>query len=122
MKVSKSMTQPILRIDEDSTAQEAAEVMGKEHVGTLLVTERGDDVGIITERAIISKIIAKKGDLEEARVKEVMSKPLVTVDKDTTSEEAIRRMVENGVRRLLVMDKGKIVGIFTTSDVTKLAQ
>jgi CBS domain-containing protein len=43
------------------------------------------------------------------------------VDQSTTGEDAIRKMAEEGVRRLLVTDKGDIVGIFTTSDVTKLA-
>ena len=122
MKISTLMTQPVLKIDKDSTVQEAVEVMGREHVGTLLVTSNGEDAGIVTERDIISKIIARKGDLEETRVKEIMSKPLVTVDKDITGEDAIRTMVENDVRRLPVTDKGRIVGIFTTSDVTKLVE
>jgi len=121
MNISTLMTQPVLRIDEDSTAQEAAEVMGREHVGALLVTQRGEDVGIITERDIISKIISRRCDLEETKVKDIMSKPLVTVDRDITGEDAIRTMVENDVRRLPVTDKGRIIGIFTTSDVTKLA-
>jgi len=120
MKISRLMTQPVLRIDEASTAQQAAEVMGRERVGALLVTRRGEDVGIITERDIISKIIATKGHLDETPVTAVMSKPLVTVDRDTVGEDAIRTMVENDVRRLPVTDEGRIVGMFTTSDVTKL--
>jgi len=120
MNISTLMTYPVLRIDKDSTAQEAAEVMGREHVGSLLVRRRGEDIGIITERDIISKIISRRGDLEETKVKDIMSKPLVTVDRDTTGEDAIRTMVENDVRRLPVTDKGRIIGIFTTSDVTKL--
>ena len=120
MKISTLMTQPVLRIDEESTVQQAAEVMGREHVGALLVTRRGEDIGIITERDIISKIIATKGNLDETQVKTVMSKPLVTVDRDTIGEDAIRTMIENAVRRLPVTDDGRIVGMFTTSDVTKL--
>ena len=120
MKISTLMTRPVLRIDENSTAQKAAEVMGREHVGSLLVTKRGEDVGIITERDIISKIIATQGDLKETNVKDVMSEPLVTVKSDTTGEDAIRTMVKNDVRRLPVMDNDRIIGIFTTSDVTKL--
>jgi CBS domain-containing protein len=114
------MTKPVLRIDEDSTAQQAAEVMGRKHVGALLVTKREDVVGIITERDILSKIIATQDSLEETGVKEVMSKSLVTVDRDATGEDAIRAMVENDVRRLPVTENDRIIGIFTTSDVTKL--
>jgi predicted transcriptional regulator len=122
MKVSTLMTQPVLEIDENSTAQESGEAMGKAHVGALLVTRKEENVGIITERDILSKIIAVKGDLEKTKVKDVMSMPLVTVDKDMDAEDAIRKMIKNKVRRLLITDKGKIVGVFTTSDVTKLAQ
>jgi len=114
------MTQPVIRIDEDSTIQEAVEIMGKKNFGTLLVTGHGKDVGIITAGDIISEVVAKKKDLETIKVKEIMSSPLVTVDKKTTGEDALRMMVKNDVRRLLITDNEKIVGIFTTSDITKL--
>jgi len=122
MKVSTLMTQPVLEIDEDLTAQESAEMMGKAHVGALLVKRQKENVGIITERDIMSKIIAVRGDLEKTKAKEIMSTPVVTVDKDMDAEDAVKTMVKSKVRRLLITDKGKIVGIFTTSDLIKLAQ
>ena len=121
MKISTLMTQPVLEIDENSTAQKSGEMMGKAHVGSLLVTRKQENVGIITERDILSKIIAVKGDLETTIVKDVMSMSLVTVDKDMDAEDALRKMNKNKVRRLFITDKGKIVGVFTTSDITKLA-
>ena len=120
MTISKLMTRPVMRIDEDSTIQEAVEIMGKESFGTLLATRDGKDVGILTAGDIISKVVAKKDDLETIKVKEIMSSPLVTVDKKTTAEDALITMVKNDVRRLLITDNEEIVGIFTTSDVTKL--
>ena len=120
MSMSKLMTQPVMRIYEDSTIQEAVEIMGKESFGTLLVTRDGKDVGIITAGDIISKVVAKKKDLETIKVKEIMSSPLVTADKKTTGENALRMMVKNDVRRLLITDNEEIIGIFTTSDITKL--
>ena len=122
MKVSVLMTQPVLRIDEDSTIQKAMGIMSKERVGALLVTREGKDVGIVTEKDIISKIVARKDDWEEAGVKDFMSIPIVTADKDMDVEDAVKIMVENGVRRVLVTDKREIVGIFSTGDVTKLVQ
>jgi len=120
MTISKLMTRPVMRIDEDSTIQEAVEIMGKEHFGTLLVTRHGKDVGIITAGDILSKVVAKKDDLETIQVKEIMSTPLVTADKKITGDDALRMMVQKDVRRLLITDNEEIVGIFTTSDVTKL--
>ena len=121
VKISKLMTQPVIRIDEDSTIQEAVEIMGKENFGTLLVTRHRKDVGIITSGDIISKVVAKKDNLETINVKEIMSFPIVTVNKKTTGENALRTMVKYRVKRLPVTEKGKIIGIFSTSDVTKLA-
>jgi predicted transcriptional regulator len=120
MSISELMTHPVMRIDEDSTIQEAVEIMGKESFGTLLVTREGKDVGIITAGDIISKIVAKKKEVETIKVKEIMSSPLVTIDKQMTGEDALRTMVNNDVRRLLITDNEEIVGIFTTSDITKL--
>jgi predicted transcriptional regulator len=120
MSISELMTHPVMRIDEDSTIQEAVEIMGKESFGTLLVTREGKDVGIITAGDIISKIVAKKKEVETIKVKEIMSSPLVTIDKKMTGEDALRTMVNNDVRRLLITDNEEIVGIFTTSDITKL--
>jgi predicted transcriptional regulator len=120
MAISKLMTQPVMRIYEDSTIREAVEIMGKEHFGTLLVTRIGKDVGIVTAGDIISKVVAKKEALETIKVKEIMSSPLVTIDKKMTGEDALRMMVKKDVRRLFITDNEEIVGIFTTSDVTKL--
>jgi len=121
MRISTLMEKTVLRIDENSTVQKAAIMMGNKRVGSLLVTKGKEDMGIITERDIMSKVIAKKFDLEEVKVKEVMSKPLIAVDKDTDGEEVIKVMARKGVRRVLVTDEDEIVGIFSTSDVTKLA-
>ena len=63
------MTQPVLEIDEDLTVQESAEMMGKAHVGALLVKRQKENVGIITERDIMSKIIAIRGDLKKPKPK-----------------------------------------------------
>ena len=114
------MTQPVIRIDENSTIQEAIEKMGRARVGSLLVTRTGKDIGIVTERDIISKIMIRKSALDETIVKGIMSTPLVTTDRNTAGEDALRIMVKHKVRRLPITDKGEIVGIFTTSDMTKL--
>lgn len=114
------MTHPVLRIEKDSTAQEAAEVMHKKRVGSLLVGQRENEVGIITVRDIMSKIVSQRNDLEEIKVRDIMSKPLITADSKISGQDALRKMVENDVRRLPVTEEGKIIGIFTPSDITKL--
>ncbi|MFH0897079.1 MAG: CBS domain-containing protein [Candidatus Bathyarchaeota archaeon] len=122
MSVYKLMTKPVVKIDAYSTVQEAVEKMSREHIGSILVTFQGEDVGIITEKDILSKIIARKANAETIKVKEVMSSPIISVEKNTPGEDALRTMVKHGVRRLPITDKGKIIGIFSTADVTKLAE
>ncbi len=122
MKIHELMTQPVMEIDENVTVQESAETMGKAHVGALLVTKNGEDVGIVTERDIMSKVIAAGGSMEKTKTKEIMSTPIVTVDRNMDAEEAMKAMAKSKVRRILITDKGKIVGIFTTSDIIKMAQ
>ena len=86
MRISTLMETTVLRIDEYTTVLTAAELMGKNRVGSLLVTQGTGDVGIITERDVMSKVIAEKRSLAKAKVKDVMSKPLITVDKNTEGE------------------------------------
>ena len=120
MRISTLMEHPVQKIDEGSTVQKAAEIMGKKRIGALLVTKNDKVTGIVTERDIMSKIIAKKLDLEKINVKDIASKPLITVDKDTDAEKVIELMVEKKVLRIIITDKEEIIGIFSTSDVTKL--
>ena len=122
MRVSTLMEKTVLRIDEESTVQQAAEIMGKKHIGSLLVTRGNENIGVITERDIMSKLIAEKYNLDAITVKEVMSRPLITVDKDTEGETVIKLMDEKQIRRVFVTDNDNIIGIFSTSDITKLAR
>ena len=123
MRISNLMEKPVLRIVEDSTVQTAAEIMGKKHIGSLLVTKGKEDIGVITERDILSKVIAEKRRLDEVKVKEVMSQPVITYEQNVQGEAIIKAMHEKGIRRVFITDDdGKIVGIFSTSDITKLAK
>ncbi|MCJ7631529.1 CBS domain-containing protein [Candidatus Bathyarchaeota archaeon] len=121
MKIAKLMTQPVQKIDENSTIQEAVERMSRERVGSLIVTN-GNDIGIITEKDILSQVLARHSNLTKIKVKDVMSSPLITVEKDIEGEDALRTMAEHGIRRLPITENGRIIGIFSTADVTKLAE
>lgn len=122
MRISNLMEKQVLRIDEDSTVQRAAEVMGDKHVGSLIVTRGYEDVGIITDRDILSRVIAEKRSLAEVTVKEVMSHPVITVEKNSHGETVLKTMYERGIRRVFITEEGKIIGIFSISDITKLAR
>jgi len=114
--VGEYMSSPVLRIDSEASVQEAAILMEKSHVGSLIVEKHGDDVGIITEKEMTQKVLAKGVDPEELKVSEVMSKVL-SMDRYMLIEEANQYMHKNRIRHLAVTDDDKIVGMLSIKDL-----
>ena len=115
-EVGEFMSSPVLRIDSDSTVQEAAILMEANHVGSLIIEQYGDDVGIVTEKEMSQKVMAKGGNAEELKVSDIMS-PLQSMDRYMPIEEANRFMHKNKIRHLAVTDEDKIVGILSVKDL-----
>ena len=114
--VGEYMSSPVLRIDSEASVQEAAILMEKTHVGSLIVEKYGDDVGIITEKELTQRVLAKGVDPEELKVSEVMSKVL-SMDRYMLIEEANKYMHKNRIRHLAVTDDDKIVGMLSVKDL-----
>ncbi len=114
--VGEYMSSPVLRIDSEASVQEAAILMEKSHVGSLIVEKHGDDVGIITEKEMTQKVLAKGVDPEELKVSEVMSKVL-SMDRYMLIEEANQYMHKNRIRHLAVTDDDKIIGMLSIKDL-----
>jgi CBS domain-containing protein len=112
------MTKGVLTIDWQKTVFEAAELMTLKEVGDILVTEADLPRGIVTERDFVRRVVAKRRPLE-TRISDVMSKPLITIGINSTLVEAARKMVENRIRRLPVVERHKLVGIIVVSDFAR---
>jgi signal-transduction protein with cAMP-binding, CBS, and nucleotidyltransferase domain len=115
-ELGEFMSSPVLRIDSEGSVQDAAILMEKSHVGSLIVEEYGDDVGIITERELSQQVLAKGGDPEEMTVSDIMT-PVQSMDRYMPIEEANLFMHKNKIRHLAVTDDGKIVGILSVKDL-----
>ena len=113
------MTTPVITTDIDSSVQEAAKIMTEKRIGSIVVTEKGKQVGIATERDILQRVVAKGLDASKVNVEMIMSQPLVTVDEKMTILHAIRTMEKHKVRRLLVARNDKLVGIATQRDLLR---
>jgi len=87
--------------------------------GSVVVTRKGETVGILTERDVLKRVVARSLHSDSVKVKDVMSQSPVTIDKERPLREAVDLMNRKGVRRMLVTEKGKIVGIFTLRDIVK---
>lgn len=113
------MTKNMVMIDHDKTALEAAKIMTEKGISSLFVVKDNHPIGIVTERDFIKKICAKELSVAEVKISDIMSKILTTADPDTAIEVAVQRMVNHKIRRLPIMEGGKLVGIITVTDLAK---
>lgn len=117
--VREIMTPSIISVEGSSTVSEAAKVMVEREVGSVIVTEGNRPVGILTERDILKRVVVRGLDPLKTKVREVMSSPLVTVSTDAYIVDAGRMMAEKNIRRLLVVEGDRPVGIITQKDVLR---
>lgn len=118
MKVKEIMTTNVKTIDENSSAHEAADIMGANNIGSLVVTGYSGPVGILTERDVlnsVSKIVTSSGKI---KVAQIMSK-LITVSPENEVGTALRVMAERGIKKLPVVRNNIVVGIVTDTDIIK---
>jgi signal-transduction protein with cAMP-binding, CBS, and nucleotidyltransferase domain len=118
MLVKDVMSSPVVTADEDETTNKVAVAMDKEGLGAVIVTNKqNQSIGIITERDLVIRVIAKNQKPDEVKAKEIMTTPLVTIEPDATVSDAARRMNRLDIRRLGVFYKGNLVGIVSDKDL-----
>jgi CBS domain-containing protein len=113
------MTKYVVSIDVNRTALEAAKIMAEKGISSLIVLKDQDPVGIVTERDFVKKICIKELNVSHVKVNEVMSKIRTFADPEIPIEVAVQRMVNHKIRRLPIMENGKVVGIITVTDLAK---
>jgi CBS domain-containing protein len=117
-EVKDIMSREIVTIAPEASMAEAARIMGEKHIGSLIVTKYDTPVGIVTERDLLSKVLATGKNLKEEKVEAAMSYPLITIGPAVKIKEAAKIMVQKK-GRLAVFDCGKLVGILTASDLIR---
>jgi CBS domain-containing protein len=118
MLVKDIMSSPVVTLDEDATSNKVASLMEKNDLGAVVVINKnGKPVGIITERDMVLRVIAKNLRPDTTKAKEIMTSPLLTIDPEATISEAARRMSRLDIRRLAVVYKGNLVGIVSSRDI-----
>ncbi len=119
LKVRDIMDDKVYMIDEGRSCKEALDEMVDKGVWSLLVSRDGLPVGVVTERDIIKKVIRKGLSLEGVQVGKVMSSPIITVSPDDPVAKAMELMVQNDIRRVYVVENGKIIGRVTQTGAFK---
>lgn len=106
-------------LESHASVADACRLMGERHIGSILISSEQAVRAIFTERDLISKVIPKEENLARAKVETYASSPLITVDPTVDVKEAARIMTEMKVRRLVVIEDGRPVGIFTAADLAR---
>ena len=106
-------------IASERTVLEAAQTMAEKRIGSLLVLESGDMVGIVTETDVVRKVIAAGLSARSTSVGAVMNAPLIQIDIDDSARDASRLMAEKRIRHLVVTEDNKVVGLLSVRDLVK---
>ena len=107
------MHKDVMTVMSTTSAQQCAVKMTKERVGCLIVLDKKEPVGIITERGFAD--LVKKGnfDCKEVKAQDFMTKPIISIDVGTTYEKALRKFEKENIKRMPVVDDDDVVGLLT---------
>jgi signal-transduction protein with cAMP-binding, CBS, and nucleotidyltransferase domain len=116
LRVRDVMDKKVVQLDEKATIAQAIKAMLDNEVWSLVITRNNLPVGVVTERDIIRRCIAMGFSLNMA-VGDIMSSPIETISPDASLGEAMAKMVEKNIRRLFVVEQGKIIGRVTQTEL-----
>jgi CBS domain-containing protein len=117
MKVRDIMTSSVDWVTADTSVVEVAQLMKKDDVGSIPICKENRLIGMITDRDIVLKVVAAGGNTNNISAKDIMSTDIIFVSADQDVHEAANLMSEYQIRRLPVLEKGKLVGILAIGDL-----
>jgi CBS domain-containing protein len=117
--ILKEKGQEVLRIEADASVFDAVKRMVEANVGSLLVMDGGEIVGIFTERDYLRRVTLEDRTDKDTAVREIMSSPLIVATPQTTIDECMALMTDRRIRHVPVVDAGDVVGIVSIGDLVK---
>jgi len=120
LEIKDVMVTDLVTVALDVGVQVATRIMNDFEIGCLLVVSGRRLVGIVTERDILRRVVVKRRDPAKTKISEVMSQKLITVTPETPLEKAIQVMFKHKIKKLPVVEKGKLVGLVTFTDLVRI--
>ncbi|MDH3678188.1 MAG: CBS domain-containing protein [Nitrosopumilus sp.] len=117
--VKEIMNPNVVSLKPTSTLKEAAELMTRQKIGSVVIIDENRPLGIITERDFVTKIMLKPHS-EDSKVSEVMSSPVIYVSSEQSVADVIDIMANKEIRKVPVIDDGKVIGIVTGTEFLRL--
>lgn len=120
LQVEDVMVEEVVTTEEDTTVMQAVKIMNKLEIGCLIVVRKGKPAGILTERDLLRRVLAKSKNPKKTLVSEVMTKPLVFGKPHMEVEEAVKLMFKMKIKKLPVVGKnGQLTGLITLTDLVR---
>jgi len=121
LDVNEIMVEKVVSIRVNATVKDAVDLMNKHDIGCLIASKNGEIQGIITERDILKRVVAKSKDAGLTKVSDRMSKPLVVGGPTMYVEDAAKLMFKKNIKKLPITKNGQLIGIITLSDIARVA-
>ena len=118
-KVRDIMQKNVITIESIKKAHDAAIILKEKEISFLVVVKEGKPIGIVSERDIVRKIVADNNDAQIAQLETIMSKNFKWVEPNASIESAVQKMLNNNIRRLVVLENENLVGVITQTDLTE---
>jgi len=112
------MEKNVVTIEDDKTALDAAHLISEKDVSFLVIMKNNIPVGVLSESDFVKRLAADDKKASEVIVSEIMSSNFRWVEPETEIEDAIQKMLNNNIRRLVILDNNKLVGVITQTDLT----
>ena len=118
--VEEFMNKDIVQVTPDTNVKRCAEVMAAEHVDSAMVTQKKRIVGIVTEKDLARKVVAKGLNAEKITAKDIMTAELVTINPQKSLYEAMVLLNKKKIKHLPVVENNVVVGIITAMDILRV--
>ncbi|NWK06267.1 CBS domain-containing protein [Marine Group I thaumarchaeote] len=112
------MEKNVVTIEDDKTALDAAQLISEKDVSFLVIMKNNIPIGVLSESDFVKRLAADDKKASEVIVSEIMSSNFRWVEPETEIEDAIQKMLNNNVRRLVILDNSKLAGVITQTDLT----
>ena len=118
-KVRDIMQKNVITIESIKKAHDAAIILKEKEISFVVVVKEGKPIGIVSERDIVRKIVADSNDAQATQLETIMSKNFKWVEPNASIESAVQKMLNNNIRRLVVLENENLVGVITQTDLTE---
>ena len=119
MRAKDVMVKDIVKVGSCALVDNAVKVMNKNNIGCLIIEDNGETRGIVTQRDLLKKVLEKARDPRKLVVSDIMTKKLIVGSADMEIHEAARLMFQKKIKKLPIVENGKLVGLITLSNIAR---